>query len=966
MKNNVIIIGSIIALCFIPLVYGVGWDSSTISVETDKYSYYTGDTVTIQITGYDRDANETNNVKSLDVAIQNFTTTVYKWTSQTIGTKTKLTLEYTIPATLYPSHYYVYVYDNATKSALTHTSFYVSKKQVSIDVSTDDYSYYVGDTMTIYVKRYDDLAETSIVDVSIKNYTTTIYKWSAQTIEPEGKITLEYKIPPTLYPSTYSVYVYDNATETILDYTSFYVSKKYVSIDVVLHPGKYGGYYYVPGEELKFDVHADANATYTVNITSKDWKLVEEWKNVMTDMDGMASLSYSIPDTIKDGSYVIYVIDSSGYGYYGDSFSIQTYMLSITSDRKAYIFGETVSIYYTATMIKDHSLLKFGYVSWELYESQKYGGQKKIDSGKFQSNTGTGTISIKIPSEERKYAHYYVYVWFNSSADKPEHTASSYLSLNIGELSTSIEADQSIYPPDGIVIATVKSFVEGDYHDYPIPDCDISKIEVFKKTTGDWISQQLFTSLKTDLSGSAKVVFKIPKDIEDNSQLKIDVNISKGSVKASDTTTVIVKKSTDISVSVFLDWVEYLSGETMNIKVETQSITGEKNFTYIYEIIAEDFNILKMEASNSNELKFTIPDNFEGDLDVSVIAYGANGGVGYGIAKTKVNYARIVLNVIPATYHGGERVKAEFQVMSKLMIEATYHYKITALGGEESYYYGDTWVVVAEGDISVKNNKGSFTFDIPKKPANSYKFTVYGSRQGKVVESSFVIQKAPSYALQIKLDKEVYKPGETMKIHYKLLIEKGAPAVEDISILYGIGPFPTQRYTTTKTEGDLRYTIPGDIGEGDYIFTMVVYSGEYYYYQGAQASSSSIVTVTKSPLGIKTTTFDWFLFTIFIVSLIIGVIVLIRTKAMKRFPQTQYVPSYQQPYQPPAQPPLQPSYQEPYPTPTQPPKSPIEPIPKQRPPAVLCGRCRWYVKIPSTYTDNTVSCPHCGSLLRIE
>ncbi len=122
---------------------------------------------------------------------------------------------------------------------------------------------------------------------------------------------------------------------------------------------------------------------------------------------------------------------------------------------------------------------------------------------------------------------------------------------------------------------------------------------------------------------------------------------------------------------------------------------------------------------------------------------------------------------------------------------------------------------------SGKMDGNTVTVNVPKDaPPLLYKITIYGYTESKVLSGTLTVN-LREYMVTFSFDRESYKPGDTVKIHYKLIkIGTARDVKAPITINYGFdgGGYEVRTLRTTNLEGDITYTLPNNIADGKYLF----------------------------------------------------------------------------------------------------------------------------------------------------
>jgi len=584
---------------------------------------------------------------------------------------------------------------------------------------------------------------------------------------------------------------------------SFWIPQVKGDLDsVFLVPSPYTGtQVYTPGETMDIVLRGDAGDVYSV-YTSIANAVID---SSVPLVGGEATVSYPINEVTPDGVYSIIVKDVNEVEVGNVTFTVQAYAFLIETDRDAYLDGDVMKIFWTANNLRDQSLPPIGNAWISVYNETMKLFEQTL-------NTSAGSFSFPLPSIIYDYdEQYWVQGFFNDLKYPPERSQFARANFSVKRLGVLIDLDKEQYTVGSLLSIQVKTVVTYN-QSYPVeldtaePGCSID-IKIFKMPNQvDPI--EVSDILQTDSHGIVRHIVALDgQDYTDGSDYLVKVQASKGFREISEE--VIFKISVSSSLSVVLDFdkTEYTSGDSIYVNASASSIGGGSEFTFLFEI--RDGNstgtLFSRNTQSASSFEFEIPSNFvEGFLWIRVTADDGLGNSASVVQTVKVAYAIVLVNVNKENYVANEEITVSYDVISEKMTNPETYYIVEDNEGN----------TVDEG-VAVG---GSFSYTIPTAPSKKYMFTVIATELGKMVQGHDTAELYSSYVLTIEFNSNNYKTGSVMVIDYRILTLGDAILPATFVISYGLVNGPLISLQTSSAVGQLTYTIPEGIDEGEQLF----------------------------------------------------------------------------------------------------------------------------------------------------
>ena len=651
--------------------------------------------------------------------------------------------------------------------------------------------------------------------------------------------------------------------------------------------GKYTGFSgsYVPGETIEITVSGPDTETYDIAIFLGD-VLKKKYEDKSPD-GGTLSLSYSIPKAAPDGTYDVYLCDSTQLdcpltmtpfpiGYLdGGSYWVQEFRLDIETNRGmhpgtagswfqdgAYVPGEDVLIFFAVRNIADNQIVPDGRGEWFAYN---FTGDE-VDNGNVDAAEGvikfTLSSSADVSPSSTSSGAYRIEFWFNdSSSSDPDHFSYDFEYFYVGNLGVEVTLPLgTTYPPGDVVRVDVTAFVDVNDNNFldffeqinVIAGGEVD-IDVFIRDASTWDKQNAYSevNLDTDQDGRVSHFFTLAIDTEDGSEFQVEGTLLVEDVEISDKAFFEVVTSGSLTVEIDLDKFVYQSGETITAtSLIHTSGTGSQNVTYSYEVEnLQSGAILAWKTDTSNLFTFDIPADFQGSLAIGVTARNSDGVEDQdSTGPINVVHGFIQVNADKEVYEAGQNIRISYSLSRATFGAAPvrYFYRIYA-GASSNCLISPGTLPVKTGSTTPGAAGGFFEFQVPAVPASAYTFVVDASSSGLTVIGCDTSFQTSGYVLSISFDKPAYAPGESVKIHYKLSTRGTSKLPDFFTLRYGgtMSLIDTVTTQTTSAEGDVYFNIPGDWNQGNIPFGM---SASYSFTTLAVATEVIVVKAGANPL----------------------------------------------------------------------------------------------------------------------
>lgn len=700
-----------------------------------------------------------------------------------------------------------------------------------------------------------------------------------------------------------------------------------------VQPGRYTGTnLYVPGETMAITLTAGSGDVFDIEVLhwippSGTRTTQATFDNETVPASGMRTVTWLIPNTAADSPWYWVVVygpnwfESSGsnpapcgaFGCDAYLFEIRGYNFNAWLDRTRYIPGDTVTVGWSATLVRDGSPAPDGDG-----EIQAYNGATSLLPSPHLFTASQGTFSFRLSTSADPNRDPFVRIWFNDTSGSRHHVRDLFFDIGFLDAILSVGAT---YPPGAIVTIDVwaKAAASAGMAGLGSPGVSgaVVNITISDVATGATTPYGA-TDLSSAADGRVTHVFQLaptPTSAVYDVQIRVTAH---GSLTTTESDTFEVRATPLFSVQLSLDRSAYVSGETAS--AEARVDPGGTNVTYQWRI----YNVasgaaLFQRSTGSPKLAYPIPANFTGNLGFIVTANDGQGNDDTATQTVGVASGYLGVTLDRTLFDAGDTITATYTLRSVVMTAPTYFYEVRNVNGD----------LVRSGNLSTS----SFAFPTPAAASAEYTFTVTASDAGRVVQGSATAFQAALFVLGLSLDRPSYLPGETMRVGYTIAGRGPVswPSVFQFSVNL-VGSTATIVTTTTRS-GEFALRIPEGTNEGDLV--LIVFE--------ANTAAQAIETVhigSTNPLwttevaGIPTFAV---LLALLVALLIVGFLFLWRRTAGGMGPR----PTVEKPAPPP--PPAGPE--------RRPPTSPM---------SVACKNCAKTIDLTTSKRPIEVMCPSCG------
>ncbi len=689
---------------------------------------------------------------------------------------------------------------------------------------------------------------------------------------------------------------------------------------ITLAPGKYTGTNtYVPGETIQITLTATPGDSIDLLIQNASGTPSASITGLVIPTSGQRIVQWTVPSTWPDGfTYSVQARDTTSGQVRTRGFNIETYSLSVWTDRSAYLPGDSVTISWSATLIQDDSPAPDGVGAIQVLDA---GGNNLLPIPQWNFTGSQGNYSFTLSASLAPGTRGWVYTWFNST-DGLRQTASvdTFLVNNLGVL---VIVQRATYAPSDVVSVSIYTRVTPNpantrTTDPIAPNIPVS-VNVTDLSTATVVAGYSAGGLMSDATGYLNYVFQLTSTPTTGSYEVDATATAHGVLSATNSDTFDVQATASLSVQLLLNKLQYLSGDTIQATAQVFS-TGAPTLTYTWTVTdSSTGNILANLAGGAATYAFPIPTSYQGNLIVSVLVNDGNGTTAYAQATARVAFGYLALTLDKSQFSPGDTITATFSLQSNVITNPTYYWEVTDNGG----------ATAAAGSTT----GGTAAFQTPSPASTRYTFTVTASQNGRTVTAAQTATQIGGYFLSISLDRSSYNAGDTMTITYSLVPRGNAvlPAAYHFYItLYGVA----YKYVdTTSNTGTLQMTVPGNTPTGDLILQVSEGNTGAYIYDIVHIGPVNplVADVAGVPL------FDILIFLLFLV-LLLAVILLWRRTGLGKAP-----PSVE----------------------TGKPSTPPPPPPSQGgqaagPMTVACKHCGASIEITTSKRPIEVMCPSCG------
>ncbi len=536
-----------------------------------------------------------------------------------------------------------------------------------------------------------------------------------------------------------------------------------------------GTYTYLGGETLWVHLSGENNKTYYVNITNSTGKLIyppEGHMNVKTDNNGVAVFNITL--NIGDGSYYLNLYNGSKH-IQSVHFSVQSIAISADIDKGeygVYLLSENIKAYVSIYWMKSHTLLKDASYKWWIVDAYNqsasfgpYAGKgTEFTTEKLNFYTMGNNPDVHIePNNE-----YYLKIVYENDNSTGKHYAEKDIYFYTGVLSAHMainKIDGSISPGKRVVLS-INTYAhdsnDGIYSPLGHVHVDYVNITITKHWQVIWYKN--YTSCGyTDDSGKSQLLWNVP-NVEIGSYISIKSKVSTNHenytlvLSTENGKPLMVEPALKLQISTDRDF--YLAGDTINVMLHPVYPSGVSVLSYDVKITSPSGKVMDYKHIKGNEISYGLPNNYSGNIDISVSAHFSTGKTISTSKIVKVYYGYIYLSSSQDYFFKpGDVITIYSEFRSNVMHPNSLTYKVI----------GDHGLI-----MRMNASLSSFQFTVPNDGSTSYTIIAEAIDGSYYAENSITISKFEGYFLNThiltnsKYQSKVYEPGQSIKIAYNI------------------------------------------------------------------------------------------------------------------------------------------------------------------------------------------------------
>ncbi|TLZ52391.1 MAG: hypothetical protein E6K18_03020 [Methanobacteriota archaeon] len=623
--------------------------------------------------------------------------------------------------------------------------------------------------------------------------------------------------------------------------------------------GQYTSVYtYVPTEVITFTVSSNtAGEVYDAAVYIQSTRQVLQGYNNITIPAGLSlTFTYTVPAALPDSNdYAVGVRDQNwiesglvAFPFRIQPFAVQAYNVRIEVNRPAFIGGDNVIVTWSANSIKDGSLPPAGYGQVWVHDSN-FPSAPLMTQYPYTSPNPSGSFSFNLTTTVNPAYNGIVEMWFNDTASNPARHQYARTGFGIDSLSVLVDVTPSTYAPGGIVYSTITTVVTPNQAtpspaDPAEPGMRV-KVAVWQITGGPVeLTQYGASGLITDQHGKLQYVFKLDANAVVGTY-EVRANASDPNLVWNWENRDTFSVSTTVGITQVLQFNknEFQAGDTATV---TSIVSGPNtsSLTYIFEVrdsTSSGCNIfaplLAKSTQTTNQYSYAIPADFAGSICFIVTADNGQGSrVTSPPRAFNVVFGWLLVNADRREYNPSDSVTISWSLVSNRIQSPSYFYEV-----RDQYN-----ALVTSGTT---NAATSFQFPVPNPASAQYTFTVTATSLGRTVSGAITLSQVAGFFINLDFDRASYAPGDTMRIHYTITARStNAPSPATFRFTYGLLNGPARISSAANVPcgcGDLTYTVPQGINEGDQIFQVTE--------SNSPAGAQEVVTIRgTSPLWFVT------------------------------------------------------------------------------------------------------------------
>jgi hypothetical protein len=526
---------------------------------------------------------------------------------------------------------------------------------------------------------------------------------------------------------------------------------------------------------------------------------------------GNWNASYYINYSVPDGSYFFNVSEASnGYQFYSTVISFQAITIQAYPNEYSFVPGEPASIYYTVTNTSNNAPVNSASVTYILNYTSSAG--KQTESGVVSG----GILNTLIPASAQFRSRVYITL---KAVDQYGHSAKTIVVLGVNHLASNVFVSSLSYTPGEPVLVTVYSYVNG-FKNFPSSPVAGASVYANISFLGTQLAAYSQKGLTTDGQGQASFVIIFPSNASLGTYT-VNASISAYSWNSVSTTSFdLIRNVAQYTLIVVPSQAEYVSGSQFSAAWQlVTNGTAVSGATASYSATINGGAIMAG-TSSTGTITFQIPQGQWGSMDLSVSAADAAGNRASTTAVVQVMEAMLVLNTGSNYYVPSQKVQVSYYVVGSGFSSPKYYYTITDRAGNTV--------------MSGSTLKTSFVFTVPKTPSFSYSIdvTAANSTSGRTVGSTNSIYLQTGFQVFFTISSSsyvtgTYASGQHVTVYYHISTYQMSSSSPVYTIQIAVVGLPSSSvtYTVTSSSGILQYTIPTNLGNGNYILGAFAFDG---------------------------------------------------------------------------------------------------------------------------------------------
>ena len=505
---------------------------------------------------------------------------------------------------------------------------------------------------------------------------------------------------------------------------------------------------------------------------------------------GYISWDWLIAADFPDGDFTMNVRDATTHAIWEQvDFSVQKYILDVSSDRDDYLLGENATMRYMVLDLATMTPFSGITVSYSARWTDSVGNYT-WENATLASSSGTHVFTIPVNANVTDDVD--ITYWANETGTS--RSAEADVTLDIEALFGDVDVFAGPYAPGDSVTIEVSARAGWS-------DLAGANVNIAIEKNGSAIAAYGASGLTTDLSGVATHSFSLDSEAAQGTYV-VNATISK--VGFTITRMAVFNVEWSGFMTITLDKAYYYGGDSVEMTFRTIWNNQEITPGSIAYVVEADFGIMLTGNTSTNAASFDIPADYYGDLTVNAIT-NKDGYILEDSVDTEVYFANLVLSADVDNYRAGDVITFSFEIVTSLAT-ASLSYEIVDEDG----------VKVASGEPAYATS-GSFSYEVPSEhPSESYEATMtLTSASGAYVEASATVDIVSDYDLTVWIGKSGYtsgefKPGQTLKVHYSIDTHSFAQLPVYQIVVSVSGDPMDHSFLVTDSQGVVEVQLPKD------------------------------------------------------------------------------------------------------------------------------------------------------------